>query len=377
MALDLGQRLSTKTTSPAPRDVWSELARNSADTLVFQTPTWFEAVCAGGGYTDASRLYELSGGQQLVLPLARRRGMPDALATEASLPHGWGAGGIVSRLPLRAEDVSTVLADLSLRRVLRTTIRPSPLMAGVWKEAVPGHIPSSPHEAHVLDLSGGFDYVWEKRLPGATRTKIRKAEKAGLTVERDTGGKLIPAFYDLYMRWVDRRARERRVPVALARWLGRRREPYAKYAAAADALGEGCRVWLARLDGKPVAATILLVSGAHAVYWRSASDKALATPTRANDLLQRLMIEDACRAGCQHYHMGESGGVASLMHFKSRFGAVSYAYSEYTLERLPITRVSRRVSGLAGRLRASLPRRRAAVAAETAAPHQAQASEAD
>jgi len=51
------------------------------------------------------------------------------------------------------------------------------------------------------------------------------------------------------------------------------------------------------------------VHGENADYWRGYSRKDLAGPSRANNLLQRLAIEDACDAGCRYYSMGGSGVV--------------------------------------------------------------------
>jgi hypothetical protein len=79
-------------------------------------------------------------------------------------------------------------------------------------------------------------------------------------------------------------------------------------------------------------------------------DKELAAQTNANDLLQKMAIEEACRAGCRHYHMGESGSSSSLAHFKSRFGAVAYPYAEHHLERLPLTRMDGALRQLVKRL---------------------------
>jgi hypothetical protein len=63
--------------------------------------------------------------------------------------------------------------------------------------------------------------------------------------------------------------------------------------------------------------------------------------SRANNLLQKLAIEEACRAGCRYYHMGETGNSKSLAQFKASFGAVPVHYHEYTFERLPLSRIDR------------------------------------
>ena len=343
--------------SPAPRDVWQTLLESDEQALISQTPTWIDCLCATGSYEDSSRLYETTQGRKIVVPMVRRKGQPRALTTESSLPHGWGIGGLVAAGSAQPEDIYTVMADLAGRPVLRTSVRPHPLGAELWAASVPPGLIKVPHLAQVLDLAGGFEGVWAERFSSKTRTKIRKAERSGLVVECDTTGKLVPVFYDLYLSWLDHRARQRRIPVSIARWLGRKREPLRKFQLVAQAFGDACRIWVAWLDGQPVAAGILLIFGANAVYWRNASDKELAGTTRANDLLQRMMIEDACNAGCRYYHMGESGGVASLMHFKSRFGARPYHYSEYYMERLPFTNVADRFHGLSKRVEEKLDAR--------------------
>lgn len=334
------------TISPAPREVWKRVLESSEEAGVFQTPAWLDCICATGSYEDASRLYETRDGRQLVLPMVRRTRLPARLATEASLPANWGPGGLVAPGRVRADEVAAVLRDLNERRLLRISLKPGPLTATAWVAAVPPGIVTLPHVVHLLDLEGGFDQVWSKRFPSKTRTKLRKAEQAGLVIECDTTGRLMPIFYDLYLRWVERRARESGKPLPLARWLAQRQEPLHKYQLVAERLGDACRIWVAWLGGQPAAASIILLQGANANYWRSASDKELAGRTRANDLIQKFAIEDACRAGCRYYHMGESGGVTSLTHFKERFGAQARQYLEYRLERVPLTGAQQRLDAL-------------------------------
>ena len=74
-------------TSPAPRDLWQEMAAADPLGLVSQTPAWIDTICATGHYCDASRLYEMADGRQIILPLVREAGRPAFLATAASLAH--------------------------------------------------------------------------------------------------------------------------------------------------------------------------------------------------------------------------------------------------------------------------------------------------
>jgi hypothetical protein len=329
-------------TSPVPRQVWQNLLKADPTSVASQTPAWLDCICTVGGYEDASRLYEIAGGRQLVLPMVRRRWFPRGLTVEASLPAYWGTGGLLAAGSVRAEDVAAVWPDIVAPPTVRVRLRPNFLTAAAWSAVQPpSHVLVTPQTVHVLDLEGGFERVWRDRFKRQTRGGVRKAERAGLDVEFDASGQLLDAFYELYLSWTARRAQEQGLPPWFSQWRAGLREPMQKFQVVAQAFGDRCRTWVARRDGKPVAVVVTLIHGAQAFYWRGYSDKDLAAPVRANDLLQRLAIEDACRAGCRYYSMGESGGVASLIEFKSRFGARPQQFPQYDFARLPLPAVER------------------------------------
>ncbi|MDQ6777882.1 MAG: GNAT family N-acetyltransferase [Actinomycetota bacterium] len=327
-------------TSPAPRAAWLQTLEGDSDALVTQSPAWIDALCAVGGHADASRLYTLADGRHLVLPLVRRRRVPRVLAPRSSLPPAWGMGGILATGGVSPEDVAVVFADLATRPGVRTSVRPNPLHADAWAAASGPGTAVVPRLAHVLELGCDFEVAWNKRFTGPARTAVRKAERSGLTVECDTTGRLVPDFYELFERSLERWGTQHREPAAFARWRGHRRDPKRKFEVMARTLGGCCRIWLASKEGRPVAA-ILVLQDANAHYTRGVMEKDLAGPTRANYLLHRLAIEDACKAGCRYYHMGESGSSASLAQFKTRFGARAHPYAEYHLESLPLTAIDR------------------------------------
>ena len=350
------------TTTPAPRTTWEALVDANGSVLPSQTPAWLDAVCAHGPWEDASRLYEGSDGAPLVLPLVRRRALPRTLTSEFSMPSTWGAGGLVSATPLRAEDVAAVVADLRDSRALRTTVRPDFEQAPLWAAAArAAGAHELPEVHHVLDLDRDWDALWA-HFSKMARKAVRKAVKEGVTVEPCHGAEAVLAFHRLYEGWIDRRARERGIPLRIARRRGRANEPLDRLLTLSGSLGKAFTVWLARLDGVPVAAMITLVQGDVALAWRAASDRDVAGPVRANDLLHRHAIEHASLSGCRYYDMGESGGVESLMRFKARFGATPREFAGYRFERVPVSavtapatalrhRAERLALGAAGRLR--------------------------
>jgi hypothetical protein len=329
-------------TSPAPRDAWRALVGAADDALAFQTPEWTDCLCATGRYEDASRLYETRDGHRLLVPMVRRAGWASPLRLQASLPYGWGFGGIVASRPLDASDVAEVLHDLGAAGAARLSLRPNPLSAEAWDEGAPAGVCRVKRTAHVLDLDGGFAEV-QARFSSSARRAIRTAERSRLTVTCDTAGVQAPVFRSLYRKSVERWARKSREPVWLARWRAALREPEEKLRRVATHLGEACQIWVAWLDGRPAASVVILRHGHSASYWRGAMDTEVAGRTQPNYLLHARAIEDACRSGCRHYHLGETGASLSLADFKSRIGGRPHHYFEYRIERVPLTAVSDRV----------------------------------
>ncbi len=339
--------MRTGPTRPVPRDVWNEAFAADPLAMPFQAPRWVDVITGDRRYEDASRCYDLGDGRVGVLPMVSRR-FPTGSRVEASYPLDWEAGGLIAPGGVRRSDAELVFADLQASGALRISLRPNPLTAQVWSAARPPGIATVDRLAHVLDLSGGFETVWTKRFAGSARTDVRKAEKSGLTVERDTTGRLIPVFFELYDRSLNRWAGENRAQQALARWQAHRREPMSKLQRIALGLGEGCSVWVAWHRGE-AAASLILIHGLSTSNIKAAMDKELAGPTRANYLLHMLAIEEACELGCRYYHMGDSGTSKALAHFKTRFGAAPHPYAEFHVEALPITRLDRALRGAAKR----------------------------
>jgi Acetyltransferase (GNAT) domain len=329
-----------RVTSPAPRELWRALLASDPNARISQTPEWIDCICAFGRYEDASRLYELPGGRQLVLPMVRHRDLPGPLASEASLPAGWEPCGIVAPKRLEASEVAAVLRDLACRATVRTSLRPGPVQGSAWAAAQPPGITVVPRLAHTLQLDGGFERVWTKCFTSTARRAVRKAERSDVTVERDTSGRLIPIVQELFELSLDRWASQQHEPRLLARWRGHRRDPPRKLELIARMLGNACRIWLAWHDQRPAAAIVVL-QGKNTSYVRGMMDKELAGPTRANYLLHRLAIEEACDAGSRYYDMGETGASPSLAQFKTQFGARAYPHADYHMERLPITALDR------------------------------------
>jgi hypothetical protein len=338
-----------RVTSPAPRREWREVLEADADALIPQSPEWVDAMCANEPFEDASRFYETQRGIRIVLPMVRRTGpWPSSLAPRASMPMAWGMGGMLVEGEPTERELAAVVADVASAGALRTQIRPNPLRDGHWSAAEDWGAIKVPRRAHVLDLRPGVDEIW-KTMKSEARRAVRKAERTGVEVESASGRRLVGDFYRLLELSVERWAAQQHEPLALARWRARRRDPLEKFEQMADSLGDGMRIWVARLNGAPVASTVVL-SGANVNDTRGAMDKERIGNSCANDLIEWLTIKEACEAGCHQLHLGESGTSRNLARFKEKWGAQPVDYNEYRFERLPLSRADSLARGAVKRV---------------------------
>lgn len=169
----------------------------------------------------------------------------------------------------------------------------------------------------VVDLREGRESVWN-RMDGRARTAMRKAEKTGVTV-RQAGPDDCSVYYRLHCDTYQRTGAQ----------------PHsAKYF---DAIWERflarglVRIWIAELDGEPVAAENFGVYKRAAIYWTgAASAKGLAA--EANSLLQWTAMQWMMTNGIEWYETGEAfphasaGKQKGLNDFKKSFGGELYPY---------------------------------------------------
>lgn len=133
------------------------------------------------------------------------------------------------------------------------------------------------------DLFGSFNQLW--------RRNIRKAEKSGVTVDIGSYDDL-PAFHEVY---VETAARDRFTP----RGLGYFQRMWRAMAAEDP---HRLTLYLARHEGRVVAATTMVRVGDHAWYSYGASTTA-DREVRPSNAIQWRMMTDALAAGCSVYDL--------------------------------------------------------------------------
>jgi lipid II:glycine glycyltransferase (peptidoglycan interpeptide bridge formation enzyme) len=133
------------------------------------------------------------------------------------------------------------------------------------------------------DLLAGFNQLW--------RRNIKKAEKAGVEVVHG-GYDDLPAFHEVYVETAER---DRFTPRGLAyfqrMWRAMEVED-----------PERLTLYLARHEGRVLAATTLVRVGAHAWYSYGASSST-GRDVRPSNAVQWAMIRDSLAAGCDVYDL--------------------------------------------------------------------------
>jgi hypothetical protein len=327
--------------SPAPRDIWRGVLRDDPGATAHQTPEYLDAVVAGTGGVDVSRFYQLRDGRQLLLPLVRR---PSRLGLhlDASYPDGYGPGGLLATGGLLAEDVRLVVKDLR-GESLSVRIGGAHHTREQWSAGLLPGVSEERHPVGVIDLAprqdGDLETFRTSHLDGETRQQLRRAARLGIEVEKDTTGRLVPVFYDIFRAWLEREIPRSGLPPRVARRRALRAEPYAKFAAVAAGTQDACRIFVAWYRGRPIAASILLVHGHHASCWRSYSIPELAAPVFADLATQVSGIEDAIRSGCRTIDLVRSGGIEDRQHTKNSLGASAGSVVDLRIEPAGLARL--------------------------------------
>lgn len=176
-----------------------------------------------------------------------------------------------------------------------------------------------PRMSYISDLRGLTVDTLESHYHRSTRYNVHLATRRGITIE--LGGEADMADFCRMM-----------AQTAGKNGFTARSEAY--YREFLLGLGEHVRLYLAKKDGKTVAASMTAFYGNHAWYMYSCSEQNRETLSdRPNDLLQFKMQSDAIEAGCEFFDFRgvegypvEENPTIGLHRYKEGFGGVFHAY---------------------------------------------------
>jgi Acetyltransferase (GNAT) domain len=139
----------------------------------------------------------------------------------------------------------------------------------------------------MLDLTKGPDELF-KQFANTRRTDIRNAIKRGVEVVIAGTHDKFRAYYELYTDWCQRK----------------KISPFS-FEVLEEALRlENRRLFLARYDGKTIAATIIRLYPGTMIEYAANSSLVEYLKLRPNDLLQWRIVEWACEQGYKRYNLG-------------------------------------------------------------------------
>lgn len=233
----------------------------------------------------------------------------------------WGTyGGIIAR----TRDAALAVCD-ALREYANTS-RVAVVRVHDFAGVTAAQLASTRHwkrareRCQVLDLVDDPQELFRDAFTAQNRNKIRKAESRGVKARMARDATALADYARLYVE-------------TAGRWRGARLLPTALFAALADA-GDAVQVWLAELDGKPVAALLNFRCGGQIMNWGNVSRRE-AWSHAPNNLLHWRAVQSACRDrnGPRLYNFGSSTGLPGVAAFKAAFGAREHVYAR--LEYLP------------------------------------------
>jgi hypothetical protein len=174
------------------------------------------------------------------------------------------------------------------------------------------------YPVQAIALDAPYDELLARFRPSA-RNKIRKAEKAGVTVRPASGEGDFLAYFEILERcqldWNVRQAPGRRFFVELAKL-----DP------------DHVQMFLAERDGAVMAGDLNLVMNGSIMNWGNVSTEE-AKSIGCSNLLHAAAIRKGVESGCHTYDLGGSAGIEGVRAFKASFGAKDVLIARYLFEK--------------------------------------------
>jgi len=300
---------------------WQRLAAAASRPHLAHAPEWATVIARGYGhdplYLDGE---DGAGGFGFLPAFIVRRPLVGTIVT--SMPFLDGGGPCASSAALAAGLAAQLVAEAKREGASVVELRCAQRLEIDWQPAE--------HKVNmVLPLPADADTLW-RRFDRGVRNQVRKAERAGLSVEFG-GAERLDEFYRFF--------------AARMHDLGSPVHGRAFFAATLDGFGDRARVALVRKGQTPIGGLIALAcKNTLTVPWASCAKEYF--PLCPNMLLYWETIRAACRDRFERFDFGRSTRGSGTYLFKRQWGAVETPLFWYTI---PIGRRDRRAAGARGR----------------------------
>lgn len=292
----------------AQREEWERVCRACSYATFFHTPIWADifARATSGRMVPAAETIQFSDTAAAVLPLAYSTYPGNILRICWSMPANT-FGGWVSADSLTPAHAQLLVAHLKEISNLVWRENPyDPLLGSITIDTALDDF------TQAIDLRQGFAAA-KARSDYSHRRAVRAAIDSGVSVAEASNFEQWERYFSLY-----RASRER---WRASNRLHGRGYKLPLFKAIYESPAEHRKLWLAHVNGTPVAGTLCFYWNRHAVSWSSAGDAGYFKKFRPNDLLIDRIVRDAADAGYDWYDCNPSAGLKGVIEFKEHCGA--------------------------------------------------------
>ena len=284
----------------ADRTVWERIAETSDDAWLSHSWDWNTRIEEGVRLGMRRSLVVQYEGRVIgIFPLhlhVERRG---PIARRILYSNHWSGGGLAlanevepcvrkeaTRIVLEASDAQARLDRADKLVLALPTLARSNIARGAQGTVYAGFIDRS-STALVIPVAGRApEAIWAS-MEGRARTKVRKAERAGVTVTVATGGDALTSFYPLHL--------------ATYRRTGAAPQPRELFEVLFDT--PYTRTFFAEHEGRRVATVVVAFYAGRAQFFASASEE-IALHLGANNLLQWHALQWVHEMNFEAYEVG-------------------------------------------------------------------------
>ncbi|MBN1756732.1 MAG: GNAT family N-acetyltransferase [Chitinispirillaceae bacterium] len=294
-------------TEPAGRNRWVAFCEESDRATFFHTPYWAELFTGRfpRNFRAKPAFIRFDDGNVALVPLVYKQHLGGLLRIACSMPAGTFGGYLTQ----------SVLSPEQERAVLRYMLRSSDC---IFREnpyqpvrEFPDTVSWVEDPTQAVDLEDGYESAW-KRATAAHRNAVRNAVKAGVTVGEAGNGEDWKTYVAIYGESIRRwRKKERYSGVAYD-------ERFFLRIAALDAPLR--KLWIARVNGRPVAGILCFYWNRHAVVWHGSALEEFFS-YHPNNLLYDRAMAHAADAGYRWFDCNPSGTLHGVFKFKQYIGA--------------------------------------------------------
>lgn len=301
---------------------WEDMISSAGCISFFQMSIWGNILAdANVGFEYIPLSIVFSDGAKVVIPLCLQRVRKvNVIRTCYSMPFGTYGGMLCQG------SISSVHIDLAIE-LIRHAMKPvyfvwfpHPLSA-ILRNYLEMVEVSTESYTHILDLSRGIDEISDE-FSDSARWGARRAQRGGVLVEVSNS---LDDFREYYAMLEE----------SSRRWgINKPEHPWGLFASIqkyAQSNPASIKLWLAKLNGQPIAGALCFYSKDEVFYWSGAMLAAYAR-YQPNNAIQDAIIRDACQGGYKIYNMGASGNLTGVRRFKEAWGAKEVKYRFYTWE---------------------------------------------